>query len=1136
MKNITFYFLFFLLAITTVNAQECNTLIDDDFGVDTAMENLPSYISVNTSGNVNGGDIYFQEGMLHMETPPGVGHAKANINFGNFTQSEFEISFRIKTNNSGGYTFKMDFLDANNKCWIGLKFPDYGKRDLRWDILENGNIPGGSNFPEENSLLESDFAVNTWYDVRMVFNADHQVSIYLDGVLKFENLALPEVVQGSPISTIKMYSQGSLNNGVITFFDYFKTVEGPQLNKDLISKSIFEAENYLALKESSGQFSQEDIDQLKTDIATAKAKMADCSLSQEELDAQATVMDEALSHFKSQIIVIPTDVKVTVDWSSMLMERKAEWFGANSTYNANGQGLWDPTSEDFMPRVIDLANYTGSAFFRFPGGTMANLYNWKRAIGPNSERIDNLDAHNAGQSFDNSFGPDEFGKLLETTYMNKGSIVVPFAYGTPQDAADFVEYMNAEVGANPNGGKDWALERAKNGHYEPYNINVWEIGNELYGDWELNVMNYPLSGDAIRGGESIRSGNAHFYVYGGSETFTNQRAVKQTTWIVDECTLDGTPDQAFKVKFPPINLSHDFTVSIDGEEWTEVLNFDNSTATDKHFVITDSKEGTFVFGDGVNGAIPESLGDVIVDYTTGPHAGFSAYYDAMKAVDPSITVVSSYEHEEFFKLMADENSPYDAVAKHYYPGGEANSGQEYIFELSQIAKYNNRAEEFKNYLSKYDNPSLEGIEVKQFLSEYGTPRNYSAIPHAIVLWHQMMNNYKDEILGIQTHSFFKNDGTTMVETRHGGFLMAKGYAHHIFTHLHQDQFVKADFEGEKYTHKNVELWNSYPTASINEDKTVATIVIPNTSDGKQLNTTFDFTSLPFEMNDKVVLKKWVALADNINVDNTSDNPTNVRIEGPFVIDNPTTFTFDEVEPYTVAIYQWTTLDKEEFTYLTEIQPQVNFGDLKINQGFAEDSVLMINGSKQDNALTLGYFTEVEYDVKNYFDTFEAEIGLEDNFLGGSLVLKVFGDDELLFESDPVSANTPIQKIDVDVRGVEKLRIATTPSQGLGIHLGISEARLYKNENYDDDVTSVVIDRTSLKIAPNPFQTNVHITLPKVINGTMTIHDSMGRMILQQSLQNKIAFDLNLSQLNKGLYIISISNAEEVFVGKLLKSN
>lgn len=64
---------------------------------------------------------------------------------------------------------------------------------------------------------------------------------------------------------------------------------------------------------------------------------------------------------------------------------------------------------------VDLAP-TNIALVRYPGGTVANLFNWKRAIG------------------------------AETTIMTKWS-------GQPaRDAADYVEYMNAPLGTNPNGG------------------------------------------------------------------------------------------------------------------------------------------------------------------------------------------------------------------------------------------------------------------------------------------------------------------------------------------------------------------------------------------------------------------------------------------------------------------------------------------------------------------------------------------------------------------------------------------------------------------------------------------------------------------------------------------------------------
>lgn len=57
--------------------------------------------------------------------------------------------------------------------------------------------------------------------------------------------------------------------------------------------------------------------------------------------------------------------------------------------------------------------------------------------------------------------------------------VYALARGDADDAADLIEYLNAEVGSNPNGGTAWAEARAANGHEEPYNVRYFEIGNEM---------------------------------------------------------------------------------------------------------------------------------------------------------------------------------------------------------------------------------------------------------------------------------------------------------------------------------------------------------------------------------------------------------------------------------------------------------------------------------------------------------------------------------------------------------------------------------------------------------------------------------------------------------------------------------
>ena len=58
-------------------------------------------------------------------------------------------------------------------------------------------------------------------------------------------------------------------------------------------------------------------------------------------------------------------------------------------------------------------------------------------------------------------------------------ICVNAGNGTPEEAAAWVEYCNGGIDT-PMG----AL-RAANGHPEPYRVKRWEIGNELYGSWQI---------------------------------------------------------------------------------------------------------------------------------------------------------------------------------------------------------------------------------------------------------------------------------------------------------------------------------------------------------------------------------------------------------------------------------------------------------------------------------------------------------------------------------------------------------------------------------------------------------------------------------------------------------------------------
>jgi len=133
--------------------------------------------------------------------------------------------------------------------------------------------------------------------------------------------------------------------------------------------------------------------------------------------------------------------------------------------------------EGFDPEVIAFLKESKLPLLRFPGGNFVSGYHWKDGVGPVDKRpMRTNPAWN--QDEPNHVGTDEwlaFCRLVECEPL----ICVNAGNGTPEEAADWVEYCNGGVKT-----KFGAL-RAKNGHPEPYNVKLWEIGNELWGDWQI---------------------------------------------------------------------------------------------------------------------------------------------------------------------------------------------------------------------------------------------------------------------------------------------------------------------------------------------------------------------------------------------------------------------------------------------------------------------------------------------------------------------------------------------------------------------------------------------------------------------------------------------------------------------------
>lgn len=294
-------------------------------------------------------------------------------------------------------------------------------------------------------------------------------------------------------------------------------------------------------------------------------------------------------------------------------------------------GLWDyPDPSDPRgkpdPRVVAKTAAVGAGVVRYPGGTPANLFDWKRAIGPTESRGCQTDARPGdGEPRDSIYGPDEHMRFVAQAGA-EAEIKATFANQTAADAADWVEYMNAPSGTNPNGGTAWAQQRAANGHPAPYGVRFWEVGNEH----DRPDQRYWMSADPQT---ALRQ-----YTLGGTQRQDDQLLGKGCDFSPDVAS-DGSAGQDFAVLYPPVTGPAQVRVAT--EVWREVADLSTAGPDDPVYTL-DRRTGRVGFGDGTHGRIPPAGQQVFGSYDSGPHDGFVDFYAAMKATDPTADVCATW--------------------------------------------------------------------------------------------------------------------------------------------------------------------------------------------------------------------------------------------------------------------------------------------------------------------------------------------------------------------------------------------------------------------------------------------------------------------------------------------------------------
>jgi len=364
--------------------------------------------------------------------------------------------------------------------------------------------------------------------------------------------------------------------------------------------------------------------------------------------------------------------------------------GVNQRFYHRGDGFQeDGTTSPGLARQIRRAGIT---LLRYPGGTAGHFFDWTRAIGPQSERRCQVNGK-GGNRVGSSFGPDEQQALAEATGA-KTQIMVPFLRGTAQSAANWLEYMNNPVGGpNINGGVDWAVRRAANGHRAPYNITRWELGNEPF--FQINRRWLPSGQEGSWGyNRALR-----VYALGGTVTQPIQPVGKVCSHRPRRALVDSQKRrQKFRVYYPPVRpfqSGQDQKVWVGGrwddaenncvhgadfsDSWREVDDLSTAGPQDRVYKF-DNQLGKIVFGsgrqdaDGVwqgHGLIPPKGSCVWVKYRSGPHHGFKSYYRAMKRVDAQIKtsdidLCSGWGRPAWTRFAARHNIRYDCLITHPY--------------------------------------------------------------------------------------------------------------------------------------------------------------------------------------------------------------------------------------------------------------------------------------------------------------------------------------------------------------------------------------------------------------------------------------------------------------------------------------
>ena len=847
-------------------------------GSSYTMEKVGSGVTLNSDGGVSGGAAYFSK------------QADSNLKIAqsiNTAQQDFTMAAWVKydTDAFSQYSDNMNLFQQTGS----------GKTIL---YLTSG-LTYGTYATGSDVLCTKNTELGTWNHVAITSNhSTKQVQFYLNGSLVNAGTMSGSFYDGITdllIGSHKTPTAASAVKGTVDELRVYHSVASADMIAAMYSefaqvRGTAELEALEALiadaKALSGSEDEAAAEALAEKIAEAEALVKAATASVDEVIQMQEALQAAMDAYK-----LTVTIKIEVDTEDVLRPISDAMFGINHRYHNDGYSSWNATLGQVEEQFNEYVKEASFGSIRYPGGAVANLFDWKRAIGPVEQRkktVHGLPASNAPIS--PNFGVDEAMTWIYDDLDAEAIWVYGMGQGSAADAADLFEYLNAPAdgdATNPNGGTDWAEVRAENGHEEPYGVTRFEIGNEL----GYYSQTYWMDGRA-----SGRS-TTDAYIDGGLMTFgTSTRTVKDEDWRDSASTSTGAANQEQFVKYDPVVLGS-ASVYVGGTQWQIVDSLEGQGAA--NVCTFDYETGKITFGDGTNGNIPASGSLITAGYQT-EQDGFVEYYKELKAIaaelNMEVEVYSCTFEAEFTTLMKERgyNEYYDGVVIHPYSdnGIDADDPEFYEKVLGRSLEYNmTRVESLVNRMET----AAPGMNKVPVLSEFGiyiyNTKFIRSIGHAVYIANEMIDYigygtpyinkhclvdypYQQDSLGAGSQCVIQaiknSDGTvSFVSTP-----SAKMFS--IFNNMTGNQQVNQTVTGNEtyYTYK--ETWE-VPTIKVlsttdDEGNTYVTVVNNRKDDISNVEIAVDDRDLTNEE-----IEVWYLTSENEDDENTIDNPDLVDV-------------------------------------------------------------------------------------------------------------------------------------------------------------------------------------------------------------------------------------------------------------------